>query len=199
MLCFITLDKAVEVLGFLIGLLYLYWEFKANRLVWIASIAMPCISMWVYFRAGLYADFSMNIYYLLMSVYGLFAWRRKASARHEELQITRFPLRRLPLLLVLTAGAWLVIAWILIRFTDSTVPRLDSLTTALSMVGTWMLARKYLEQWIPWIIVDIICTGLYIYKGIPLYGVLYGLYTVIAIFGIRNWKRLMASQTSARP
>lgn len=191
----LTLDKGIEIAGFLTGLLYLYWEYKAKRLLWLAGLVMPCMSMWVYFRAGLYADFAMNIYYLVMAVYGLVAWSRRASAeaagRKRALRISHFPLRRLPLLAVVTAAAYLGIAWGLIRFTNSTVPWLDSLTTALSMAGTWMLARKYLEQWFVWIAVDVVCFGLYFYKQIPLYGVLYLVYTVIAVFGWLKWRRLM--------
>lgn len=79
----LSFDKAVEIAGFLTGLLYLYWEYKANRLLWYAGLVMPCMSMYVYFRAGLYADFGMNIYYLVMALYGLFAWRRRTGAPGE--------------------------------------------------------------------------------------------------------------------
>lgn len=194
----LTLDKAIETGGFLLGLLYLYWEYRANRLLWLAGLIMPCMSMWVYFRAGLYADFSMSIYYFVMAAYGLIAWsgrsKRPGAAgkpAKAALRITHFPLRRLPAIVVVTTLVYLFIAWVLITFTNSTVPWLDALTTALSMVGTWMLARKYLEQWLVWIAVDAVSSGLYFYKAIPLYGILYGLYTIVAIFGYRKWLRLM--------
>ena len=77
--------------------------------------------------------------------------------------------------------------------TDSTVPLADAFTTALSIVAMWMLARKYLEQWIARIAVDAVCVALYAYKGIPLYAVLYTLYTAIAFIGFRNWRRMMRS------
>ena len=189
----LTLDRALEIAGFSIGLLYLYWEYKANRLLWYAGLVMPCISMWVYFRAGLYADFGMNIYYLVMAVYGMIAWRRKdtGTAKTEELPISHFPLRGLWALSLAVGAAYLLLAWVLIRFTNSTVPWLDSLTTALSMAGTWMLARRYIEQWFVWIVVDVISCGLYYYKGIPLYATLYLIYTLIACLGYRKWHRLM--------
>ncbi len=192
----LTFDKAMEIGGFLIGLLYLYWEFKANRLLWLAGLLMPCMSMWVYYRAGLYADFTMNIYYLVMAVYGLLAWsgrdKGKRAKEAAPLRISHFPLGRLAGVTVATGAVYLLIAWVLISFTNSTVPWLDALTTALSMTATWMLARKYLEQWLVWAVVDIVSCGLYFYKSIPLYGVLYGLYTVIALLGYRKWQRLMA-------
>ena len=188
----ITFDKAVELAGFITGLLYLYWEYKANRLLWVAGLLMPCMSMWVYWHAGLYADFGMNIYYLLMALYGLVAWgRRDAGSDKPALRISHIGRGHLAAVGALFVPVYLLIAWVLIRFTNSTVPWLDSLTTALSMAGTWMLARKYIEQWVVWIAVDIVSFGLYFYKGIPLYGVLYFVYTVIAFFGMAKWRRLM--------
>ncbi len=86
---------------------------------------------------------------------------------------------------------WVGLYLILNYLTDSTVPIPDAFTTALSIVGMWMLARKYLQQWIAWILVDAVCTCLYWYKGIPLYAILYAIYTIIAFFGYRKWLRLM--------
>ena len=86
---------------------------------------------------------------------------------------------------------YLGIAYVLIHFTDSTVPWWDALNTALSIVAMWMLARKWVEQWLVWLVVDAISTGLYIYKGIPFYAILYAIYTVIAWFGYRKWLRQM--------
>ena len=124
-------------------------------------------------------------------------WSGCGEAKKEtraELPITHTPLKRyLPLLLVFLA-AFFGIAWILIRFTDSNVPWLDSFTTALSIIGMWMLARKYVEQWWAWIVVDVVCCGLYIYKELYFTSALYGLYSIIAIFGYFKWKKLMKKE-----
>lgn len=90
-----------------------------------------------------------------------------------------------------TVLLWMLLAWILKNFTDSTVPYIDGFTTALSIVGMWMMARKYAEQWLAWLIVDAVSAFLYAYKGLVLYPILYAVYTVIAIFGYRKWLRLM--------
>ena len=84
-----------------------------------------------------------------------------------------------------------LIAWILIQYTDSNVPWMDAFTTALSIVGMWMLARKYVEQWGVWLVVDVASAGLYIYKGLYFTAVLYALYAIIAIFGYKKWKSMM--------
>ncbi|MCD7900698.1 MAG: nicotinamide riboside transporter PnuC [Bacteroides sp.] len=184
----------LEIIGTIVGLLYIWLEYRASIYLWIASVIMPAIYIFVYYEAGLYADTGINVYFLLASVYGWVVWMKGKSHPEDEkteLPITHMPLSRiLPLSLVLLL-AFFGIAWILIEYTDSNVPWLDSFTTALSIVAMWMLARKFLEQWIAWIIVDIVCCGLYIYKDLYFTAGLYGLYTVIAVFGYFKWKRMM--------
>lgn len=200
----------LQILGFTVGLLYLWWEYKADSKVWLASVVMPAISMWIYFSKGLYADFSINIYYLLIAVYGYWNWTRKSTpapdpkdsslqvseaetSSHAKIMvnISHTPLKVWGLIFVASALIWWFIWWILVTFTDSTVPVADAFTTALSIVGLWMMARKYAEQWLIWLVVDLVCSCLYWYKGIPFYCILYALYTVIAWFGYRKWLRLI--------
>ncbi|MDE7096487.1 MAG: nicotinamide riboside transporter PnuC [Muribaculaceae bacterium] len=190
------MDKILEILGFSVGLLYLWWEYHADNRLWYASMVMPAISMWIYFSKGIYADFAINIYYLVIAVYGYVVWTRgnkKEPESHSapQLRITNIPLRILTACMGVFLLIWIGLYLVLNYLTDSTVPIPDAFTTALSIVGMWMLARKYLQQWIAWILVDAVCACLYWYKGIPLYGILYALYTVIAFFGYRKWRRLM--------
>ncbi|MCD8182336.1 MAG: nicotinamide riboside transporter PnuC [Bacteroides sp.] len=197
------MKQTLEIIGAFVGLIYLWLEYRASIYLWMAGIIMPAIYIFVYYYAGLYADFGINIYYLGAAIYGWMMWkygsflrrkilRKKASGEEtQELPITRMPLRYLFPLVAVFAIALLGIAWILINFTDGNVPWMDSFTTALSIVGMWMLARKYVEQWWAWILVDAVSTGLYIYKGLEFTAALYGIYTIIAIFGYLKWKTLM--------
>lgn len=197
------MDHTLEIIGTLVGLLYLWLEYRASIYLWIAGIIMPAIYIFVYYDAGLYADFGINIYYLGAAIYGWMMWKygtflrrkllRRETAQQEELPITRMPLRYLLPLTAIFVVTLIGIAYILINFTDSNVPWLDSFTTALSIVGMWMLARKYVEQWWTWIAVDAVSTGLYIYKGLDFTAALYGLYTIIAIFGYFKWKKMMVN------
>lgn len=182
----------LEIIGTAIGVVYLYLEYKANAWLWVASIAMPAIYLVVYYEAGLYADFGISIYYILASVYGLFCWvKGKNKAEDGVHRIVRTPPKvYLPLTLIF-ATIFLLIGYILSRYTDSNVPWADAFTTALSIVAMWMLARKYLEQWLVWIAADVACAVLYAYKDLWLTGGLYLAYAVIAVFGYRKWKRLM--------
>ncbi len=191
-------DTILEVLGFSVGLLYLWWEYHADSRLWFASIVMPTISMWIYFHKGIYADFAINIYYFLIAVYGYITWTRAgrhgndaAKSKKEQLPIRHIPRRQLAACSAIFVLLWIALYCGLRYLTDSTVPVADAFTTSLSIVAMWMLARKYLEQWIAWIAVDAVCVALYSYKGIYLYGILYGAYTIVAFIGYRNWKRLM--------
>ena len=183
---------ALEIIGTLVGLVYLWLEYKASIYLWIASIIMPAIYIFVYYEAGLYADFGINIYYLGAAVYGWCVWKYgNASDNREELPITHMPKRSWIKAASMYVIAQLGIAWILLAFTDSNVPWWDAFTTALSVVGMWMLARKYIEQWWVWIVVDVVCVGLYIYKDLHFTAALYAFYAIIAFFGYRKWKQMM--------
>lgn len=193
-----TFDIVREFLGFSVGLLYLWWEYHANPKVWLASVVMPAISMWIYYSKGLYADFAINIYYLVIAVYGFIIWTRGSHTSDSGEKTTRpisHPTPMVWLGAMLSAGVlWGAIWFMLVNYTDSTVPVADSFTTALSIVGLWMLAKKYVEQWLVWFIVDIVCCGLYFYKGLYFYSTLYCIYTVIALLGYRKWLRMMSTQ-----
>ena len=184
----------LEILGTLIGMLYLYWEYKGDIKLWIASIIMPAISLYIYYSKGLYADFGINIYYLAVAMYGWILWQfgitGKKGVKHE-LRIIHTPRKAYLPLVAIAIVLWLAIAQILINFTDSNVPWLDSFTTALSIVGMWMLARKWIEQWWAWLLVDAVSTGLYIYKGLYYYAGLYCIYTIIIFFGYKKWEKMM--------
>lgn len=196
-------DIMLEIIGTIVGVVYLWLEYKASIHLWIAGIIMPAIYIFVYYDAGLYADFGINIYYLLVAVYGWVMWKYGGKLRRfvspktkkkevsRELPITSVPKRVLLSLALMALVVFLLIAFILIRFTDSNVPWLDSFTTALSIVGMWMLAKKYVEQWWVWIVVDLVSAGLYIYKDLHFTAVLYFVYAIIAIFGYRKWKGMM--------
>ena len=189
----------LQIIGVLLGLLYLYLEYKANIWLWVVGLIMPIVHGALYFRQGLYADFSMEIYYILAGIYGLIVWKKtKAKSKHKR--VSSSGISRTPLAVwVAIAGVYTVlhaaIYTILVNFTDSTVPFWGALTTALSVVAYWLLSRKFIEQWFVWLAVDIVCVGLYIHKDIPLTASLYALYSVLAIVGYLKWKRIMRAES----
>ena len=187
--------RFLDILGFVVGLVYLILEYKASIWLWLASIIMPAIDMVLYYKAGLYADFGMAVYYCLAGVYGYLSWklfkRSSGEAERVERPVTRYRkshiLPSAAALLLLWFGIW----WMLTHWTDSTVPVADAFTTALSIVALWALAQKYAEQWLLWLVVDAVCCVLYVRKGIPFKAAIYGIYTVVAVLGYRKWLRMI--------
>lgn len=226
------LKLILQIVGVALGLLYLWLEYRADIRLWVVGLVMPLVHGTLYFQSGLYADASMQVYYVLAGLYGWAVWhnarRRKTAASvqttgitdtagtaetagtigntytagtagtagtvdtvgtPEALRISYTPLRRVPALAAVYLAAHAGLYFLLVRFTNSTVPFWDSLTTALCIVAYWMLSRKYVEQWLVWLVVDLITVGLYLYKDIPLTAGLYALYSALAAAGYLRWRR----------
>lgn len=185
----------LQIVGVVLGLLYLWLEYRADIRLWVVGLIMPLVHGALYYNTGLYADFSMQLYYVLAGLYGWIVWRNIPKGHASAMGIGHTPLRLVPRL----AGVYLVahttLYFLLTHLTNSTVPFWDSMTTAGSIVAMWMLSRKYVEQWLIWLVVDVITVGLYLYKGIPLTAGLYGLYSMLAIAGFMRWRK--AAKSSA--
>ena len=179
----------LDIITTILGLIYIWLEYRAHIALWVIGIIMPALDVILYWQHGLYGDAGMACYYTLAAFYGLFIWKfKKTRKKKEPLPIVYMPHSKYLPSLVFFFVAWGATYYVLITWTNSTVPVLDSFTNALSFVGLWALARKYVEQWLFWMVVDMVCTVLYVYKGIPFKAGLYGLYVVIAIAGYRKWK-----------
>lgn len=179
----------LDILTTVLGLLYIWLEYRASIALWFVGIVMPALDIYLYWSHGLYGDAGMAVYYTLAAVYGYVAWTW-GRGQQQERSITHMPSRKYLPTAVCFLAAWAATYYILITWTNSTVPVLDSFTNALSFVGLWALARKYIEQWFFWIVVDAVCCVLYVQKGIPFKAGLYGLYVVIAVAGYFKWKQL---------
>ena len=191
MLSFLSLHW-LDILTTILGLLYICLEYRASIALWFVGIVMPILNVWLYWKHGLYGDAGMDVYYALAAIYGYVVWkfgRKRGQTAGQAMHITHMPRRLFMPTIVFFVVAWGVTYYVLVTFTDSNVPALDAFTNALSIVALCALARKYVEQWLFWIVVDVVCTGLYIYKGIPFKAGLYGLYVIIAVAGYRKWKR----------
>ena len=183
----------IEIAGAVIGLLYLYLEYRASVYLWPVGVIMPLFYIYIFFVSRFYADMGIYIYYLFASIYGWIRWNKSAS-QEQGLAITHMPFRYWSIALLALSILFAVIAWILIRFTDSPVPFGDSFTTALSIVAMWMLANKYIEQWGLWIVVNVVSCALYAWKGLYPTALLYVVYSIVPVFGYFKWKQLMLSE-----
>ena len=190
------IEHGLDIFTTVLGLLYIWLEYRAHIALWIVGIIMPALDIYLYYSHGLYGDAGMAGYYTVAAIYGYAMWKfgkKKSQGKSQEMPITHVRpvlyLNMLATFLVL----WAVTYYVLEHWTNSTVPILDAFTNALSFVGLWALAHKYVEQWICWIVVDAICTYLYIVKGIPFKAFLYGLYVVIALMGYFKWNSMAKS------
>jgi nicotinamide mononucleotide transporter len=181
----------MDILGTLLGLMYLYLEIKENVWMWIVGCIMPMIYIVVLYDRGIYADCAMEVYYFLAGIYGFAYWLRGKSRSGKSVSIAVTPRKTAVCLTVCSIALWQVLGVALDKLTDSTVPYTDALTTSLSVIALWMLSRKLIEQWWVWFVVDLISSGLYIYKGIYGRALLYGIYTVMAVYGFLTWERKM--------
>lgn len=185
------LDHWLDITTTVLGLAYILLEYKASIYIWLVGFVMQAMDIVLYYEKGLYADCGMEFYYIAMTLYGFWAWKfgkKHHQKADEELPITHFKRSCILPWTVATLAIWGVL-WFWLVKVGSTVPIADAFTTALSFVGIWALARKYLEQWLIWIVVDVVTCVLYFYKDIPFKASLYALYVVIAVMGYFKWKK----------
>ena len=179
----------IEVLGVVFSILYLFFSIRQNILLWPMGIISALLYMVVFYQSKFYADMGLNGYYFFISIYGWILCRQTDKDPAKELSVTRIHLRMAGLLLVITVLSFFGIGVILDKFTDSPIPYWDAFTTAVSFTATWMLARKILEHWILWIIVDLVSMGLYLYRGLYPTLVLFAIYSTMAVIGYFEWRK----------
>ena len=195
------IEHWIEIFGAITGIIYVFLEIRKSIWLWPVGIVTSMIYVSVFFTSKFYADMSLQVYYIVISFYGFYLWRfgtgtRKkrealvpSAERIKPPDVSRTPLSIVRWLggiyIVLHAAMWYILA----NFTDSPVAFWDSFTTALSVIATWMLARKYIEHWLLWVVVNIVSMILYIYKGLYPTTILFLVYTVMALVGYREWLR----------
>jgi nicotinamide mononucleotide transporter len=189
-----SINLVIEIFGAVTGLLYIFFSIRQNIWLWPLGIFTSATYIYVFFVTRFYADMSLQVYYLGVSIYGWYHWWRfKHDRGGSELPVSRLTLRTGVILAVLFLALYIVILHVLKNYTNSDVYIGDAFTTALSIVATWMLARKIIEHWILWVVVDTISCGLYIYKGMYPTVILFVVYTIMAVKGYQEWKKTLAS------
>ncbi len=184
----------IEVSGVLISLIYLYFSIKQKIWLWPFGLLSAIFYIIVYFQSKFYADMGLQFYYFFISIYGWIIWGhgiKRDKGKVAELRIARTSSFIWLVISVLFLGFWFIIYIILSQFTDSDIPLWDALTTSASIIATWMLARKLIEHWILWIVIDLISLVLYIYKGLYPTSVLFAIYTLMAVIGYYSWLKNM--------
>lgn len=182
----------VELVAVAFGLVSVWLAAREHIVSWPTAIVNVGIFFVLFWRARLYADSVLQLFYLSLSVYGWWAWLR-GGAQHSALQVSKAGrgvwLVGLPLALAGGVG----LGFVLHRWTPSPVPYLDALLTSTSLLAQWMMTRKLLENWIVWIVADVIYVPMFISRGLPWTSVQYAVFLVLAWIGFTGWRKSMVA------
>ena len=185
----------LEGLAVFMGILSVYFSTKQHIWVYPTGIVSVLIYVWICFNYGLYADMGINAYYFGMSIYGWYLWNTPKKGG-ETLAVTWLDAKGWLVSLAIFFGSFLLLVFVLLEFTDSTVPYWDSFTTASAFVAMWLMAKKKVENWIFWILADLVSIPLYFHKGLLLTSFQYLFFTGLAIAGLLTW--IKAFKTNAQ-
>ena len=185
-------DIVLEVLGVLFGLTSVWYAKKNN--IWVYPTGMISTAIFVYLllKWSLLGDMLINGYFFVMSAYGWYYWTRKKEEVYVN-SISTTVRKEYITSVALFIGSLLFVYWIYVLFDkwNDWTAYVDTFTTAIFFVGMWLMARRKIENWIFWIIGDFISIPLYFYKGLTLTSIQYIIFTVIAIYGYRSWKKIL--------
>ena len=180
----------LEFIGLVSGLLCVWLLIKENIWTFPIGLVYAVVSVIVMARSNLYADTLLNVYYVVMNGYGWYYWSYSgARSSDDNLIVTNVPLRIGVGLTALVVVGTFAMGWFLDTRTDADLAYWDSLTTVMSFAAMWMTARKYIENWIVWLVVDVVATVMYVVKGLDFYAILYGVYLGMAVWGFLAWRR----------
>jgi len=186
-----AITNKVELIATFFGLVYVFLSIRQSLHTWIAGFVTSFLYCQVFYDAKFYAGMCLQCYYLIISVYGWWIWNRvdNNSVRGNKLCISNTNISLWVRLLILSFFLTLLIYYLLCQYTDSPVPFWDAFTSSLSIIATWMLARKKIEHWLIWIFIDLICFGLYLNRSLYPTAFLFLIYTVLALIGYNEWRR----------
>lgn len=183
----------VEITGAVLSVIYLFLSIKQKSALWIFGFISSAFYVVIFFQSKFYADMSLQFYYLGVSIYGWINWQRKTDeTKNSTLPTTRISGKKQYLEYIAgTVAVYLIYFFILNFLTDSPFPIADSVVGAFSVIATWMLAKKKIENWIVWIFVDAFAAGLYFYKNLYPTAILFIVYTIMAVVGYFQWNKEM--------
>ena len=185
-----------EIVGVVTGILGVWLTTRQKIWCWPIGIVSVVAFIVVFFRAKLYAAMGLQVVYVGLAAYGWYAWLHGGAA-HGALQVSNLRPRAMAAFGIAGAAVTLGLGWWLGRQTDEALPYLDAFTTVFSLIAQWMQARKHLENWTLWIVVDAVYVGMILTQGLALTSGLYVIYIGLAVIGYRDWRRSMRAGAEA--
>ena len=192
-----TIDIVLEIIAVIFGFLSVWFSKQNNILVFPTGIISTSIFVYLLLKWGLLGDMMINGYYFIMSIYGWYVWTRKFDDSHvTPISFTTLKEKQLSVVIFLVTLLFVFIVYKSFDKWNGWVAYIDTFTTAIFFVGMWLMARRKVENWIFWIIGDLISIPLYFYKGFTFTSLQYLGFTVIAIFGYIAWKKHLSKETA---
>ena len=182
--------SAWEVAAVLLALIYLVLAIRENIACWLAAILSTSIYIVLMYQAGLYMESALQLFYIAMAVYGWYNWQRGVGPENKLL-VSSWPLNRHVVPFVLILLLTLASGFALSLYSDAAMPYIDSFTTWAAIVTTWMVAKKIIQNWHYWFVIDSVSVYLYVSRGLWLTALLFVLYLVLIVIGYRAWRKSM--------
>jgi len=178
----------IELIAALLGVTGVWLTTRQNIWCWPVGLLNVSLSMIVFFQSKLYYDFILQIFYFVLTIYGWIHWVH-GKGKSIVLPVTKLRRANILIAVVVTICAVIILGRIAEIYTDAALPYWDAFTTAGGIFATFWMARKKIENWIAWIIIDVVCTVIYIYKELYAFSVLYLIFAILAIIGYISWKK----------
>ncbi len=187
----------LELVAFVLALGMVVLNMRVNPIAWPLAIVSSLLYFALFWNSRLYGDASLQIFFAIVALWGWWQWLRGTQADGSALRVRVMSARGRWWLLAALAAAWPATGLFLKNFTNTDVPWWDAFPTAASVIGQWLLGRKYVENWVAWIVVNVVGVGLFAYKGLWLTTLLYGLFIAMSFVGWRAWRRLLTPTAAA--
>ena len=185
----------LEIIGFITGVLGVWLTTKENIWCWPVAIVNVALYTFIFYDAHLYADMGLQIFYFGMSFYGWYYWLMGGKQTEKaQVSVSTTKYNHLIYYTLITIIATVTLGYCLKNYTDAALPYVDSFCTSASLVGQFLQARKKLENWIIWILVDALYIGIYIQKELYLTALLYTIFVALAVVGYQAWKKSLKLQ-----
>ena len=192
-----TLDISLEIIAVVFGILSVWFSKKNNILVYPTGMISTSIFTYLLFKWSLLGDMMINAYYFMMSIYGWYIWTRKVNNVVTPISKVSLPEKITSLIIFFFSLSFVYGIYNYFDKWGSYISYIDNFTTAIFFVGMWLMANRKIENWIFWIIGNIISIPLYFYKGLTFTSIQYIIFTVIAISGYYTWKKILDNSNQA--
>jgi nicotinamide mononucleotide transporter len=187
--------QAIEIAAVALGLICVWLTVRQHIACWPTGLAMVTLYIVIFFRAKLYSDMLLQVVYIFLQVYGWHAWLR-GGPQQSLLAASRLPRRAIGPWLTACLVATVALGTVMDRATDASLPYVDAFATVASLIAQWWMARKVLESWLVWIVVDVVSIGMYLAKDLQLTAALYAVFLVLATLGFIEWRKTLPAQAS---